>query len=892
MDLLLIHFLLLLWLSLLAARRLFAPAAEQWLAAALLAWANLAATSLVLSPAQRLGSPVWYLAISLALAGTGWLATRRIAEDTFATPAGPDQPNRWLLAGLGAILASLAAASVLAAALYVPNNPGTMTYGLPRVLYYLGHGSLQPFTTADARLVILPFGYPLLQLFALAYAPPWVVVNFLNIAAWALAGIAIYRCSRLGSAGVNAALATALLTLTLPAILAQAATTTPELAVGTALLASLLFARRWWLGRRDRDAWFAGLAGGLASASDLRAAGLVATGALVLLVAARRTSRPVSRAWLQAVLLAVVLNLPFLALMYGTRAAGAATSFAPSTGTPLGLGPGERMPFLGGLALHEDAIGFGLAGLLFVVLPLVTRARGAGLFPLLGVAWLGFTWVIPRWAPASPRDLIPTVLLLAPGLALALEGSRRLPRAGRLAVGGLVAAALAASLLADRDYLLHNVRRPLEPVRQHQGPAPALSPLPVEIHYHLRRQPRVNIDSDGANEVIFPLMTLRHAQRFTFDHTLQPAAFNLISRSTLSRESALEHLGTRASYVRIPMPAKPSAGAEFIARVGTGADARDYFGVPPAAGTTAPVDGNRALLVTVSGTTQQPRLQLAGLNAADHAFVSVELKFADTTTEPLAEWRADGEQVVTVAKPFDWLVFRARDLTTGRELGAAALPYHAHAPAAAAAAAAAKPVDPSQPTSAQSLFVEDMVLSSHPTAAASEGLTPVEGPFPQWDLPHIRWMRTPAIQLRLPPIADLARLQIDYALRLHARNAGDLEILLNGRVVQREHLEGRATWLERRLELTPEPGENVVEFRDVSRGAEPDWAEYLERYPDVKRSLADSNQPLLEGARTHYEKFGRTEGRTLPTKETPAPPPPDSFYFMFRHLRLEGFRSP
>ena len=67
--------------------------------------------------------------------------------------------------------------------------------------------------------------------------------------------------------------------------------------------------------------------------------------------------------------------------------------------------------------------------------------------------------------------------------------------------------------------------------------------------------------------------------------------------------------------------------------------------------------------------------------------------------------------------------------------------------------------------------------------------------------------------------------------------------------------------------------------------------EYLERYPDVRQHVLAQNQPLEDGAREHYELSGRAEGRTIKLVDPPAQDT-YSYYFMFRSIQLEGFRSP
>ena len=74
----------------------------------------------------------------------------------------------------------------------------------------------------------------------------------------------------------------------------------------------------------------------------------------------------------------------------------------------------------------------------------------------------------------------------------------------------------------------------------------------------------------------------------------------------------------------------------------------------------------------------------------------------------------------------------------------------------------------------------------------------------------------------------------------------------------------------------------------------PDWLAYLDQNPDVKAYVKASGQPLEEGARQHYQLKGKNEHRTLPMKSSAVPyvPPPESLYYVYRSLQVEGFSQP
>jgi hypothetical protein len=102
----------------------------------------------------------------------------------------------------------------------------------------------------------------------------------------------------------------------------------------------------------------------------------------------------------------------------------------------------------------------------------------------------------------------------------------------------------------------------------------------------------------------------------------------------------------------------------------------------------------------------------------------------------------------------------------------------------------------------------------------------------------------------------------------------------------------RTGWFIKQLTLAPKPGPNVIEFRNVAVGNEPDWLDYLDRHPDVKDYVLGQGIPLEQGAREHYEMFGKKENRTLHMKRRTETLAGEPYYYMFRTLRIDAFRSP
>jgi hypothetical protein len=188
------------------------------------------------------------------------------------------------------------------------------------------------------------------------------------------------------------------------------------------------------------------------------------------------------------------------------------------------------------------------------------------------------------------------------------------------------------------------------------------------------------------------------------------------------------------------------------------------------------------------------------------------------------------------------------------------------------------------------VFTADLLAPDATLEVAPGELAPATGPLPGLNLPRLRGALRPVVRLRVPPQPDVKLLRLSFSARLHQRNRAGLAVTVNGQPMRQFRLGGATTWLDEVVEFVPQAGENVIELRDVPLRHEPDWMEYLERYPDVRRNLVSLNIPLEAGAEAHYEAAGRQEGRTVRQLDT-LPPETDAYYFLFRQLRVEGFNA-
>ena len=892
MELLLLHVIILVWLSVAAAYRWTEQPADHLLATCAIAWANLIATELLLSPVGMLGEPGAFLTcsigIALLLGAISWQTGRKPApHGAVAT-----QSQFWHAAIILTLcLISLACAVV--AANYPPLDEKAITDMLPRALLMVGDGSILPLQEGSARQALLPFNHGLIQVAALVYHPSLLCLNFINLLGWITTGVGVNQvCRRLGI-GPKAALAATWCALLATPVLAQAAGTGDILPAAAALITAYSFILDWIERGRTASAALAGLAAGLAAGSH---PGMMVILGLVLISSLKHRLRwrNLLYAALPCFLLGVLPLAGSLALTVWKHPLGLIAALPLSTegrwNLPLSvLVPLWRRPQLLD-PLTEHDISLGMSGLACLGAGAASAwrmrlgHREVASLAALSVAWMVVALITSRWLYCGSEQLVPVVLLACPSLALLLE---RIPPGSRwsawICLGVLGLGSLHSALL----YLCFNTTRPLAPLivpSKAQTPPSELTP---ELALRLLKPRRVNFITDTEQEPLLLLMRYHENQRYTAVSRSLPAAYNVVSRASLARNRNLSGLGSEGSYVWVPFPTKPTAGIEPLGSMGRGGAARDYFGISGQSDSEAPIEGNRAILVSivpVRSVDEGDRLRVSalGLNPKDRAQLHVLVEEPAGTRHRIATMIDEKPVIISPPSEYYRLLFQIVAEADGRELNIVGLPLH-RAPMLVASTA--------PPLSNPALtFSADLVTAVGPSQIACEGLQPPEGPYPQWNLPRLRWSRVPAVTLRVPSIPDLAKIRLSLSVRTHIRPKATLEVLGNGALLKHVEFSDPNDWQAITVDVPCRPMENVIVLRDAPLPPLPDWSDYLQRYPDVRSYLERVHQPLREGAIEHYNYSGKSEGRVM-HYIAPEPLPPDSYRYMYRTIRLEGLRQ-
>lgn len=853
-----------------AATHLYRNRIDRALAASLLAWVNIVGTSLLLSWLTQLGNPVWFFRTSLLLAVLTWIAVRgRIspsAADPVALTSGGKRRWGWMLL---ASLVPFAAGALLTCFLYPPNNYDSLTYHLPRCVFYLGQGSLAHFPTYNSRQVFFPFNHTLLYVVPLVYGAPAAVLTFFNVAAWIGAGLAIFRFCRLSGRTFNGACFAVWIALMATQVIAQASSTTNDLPTAAALIASSVFVIRWTFGHLRRDTYLAGIGFGLTIGSKLTMvyfgpAGIVILGLLVFRLWRQGTLRVEwarMRSWLVPIAIAVVLVAPFIIFNLSARGEWMTTEYDYARNKPFSLTGGaqtgatyllqffveplhrftfdlERTTQLNQWFintffkhwnpahafselyifppdLNEDHVWFGFAGPFALLCALVVVVfprkwyRPEGLAALAGFGWLAAFFLLNKWSLYNQRYFIAAYFAFTPSVALLWDA---VPKWSwwRRSLGILVAlAVIFTSCWFGAHYQFANTSRPLRPLLTSATARPVSPPVPPLLLERLRNEPFINSRFRGGNERTFLFMGHRPDQRFLASDHEDPQAYNLHSFWGVACNTVMLNSSQFYAYALIAVPGKTTAGAEPLGRIDSGVNNRHYIGVQPADRPAVPP--NNHVLVVVNHGAYAPhrfsdlKIEVIGLNPADNLRLAARSTLGGELVQELLNSTTSGQFRIAATEPFDKITITlfAPDSVEPIATGEIALRTITDSTFAYLEA------------DSDHLFAYEAVIPERAGPLEISGLASPEGPYAEFDLPRFRWAKKPVVRLVLNDPLGARRLKLSFSARLQVREEGRLEVYASGKLLDTLDFDGKHTWIEKTLEFPAEGGPTTIELRDI-----------------------------------------------------------------------------
>jgi hypothetical protein len=317
----LVHFFALVFISAWALRRSNLSRVDKTLLIFLFFWADLVVVGNAMSLISALGKKALFIELTTVAAVITVPFLRKIEDLSPAQiPSPTSRFGKTLLRFFGVTFAAALLCNVAIALFVIPVNPDSLAYRLPRIFFYLSHGSLSHFAdSVDGRLFYYPLNGPLLYSFPAYHHLGPGAFNLISCIAWILVGLAAYSICKGFTFSRVASVGTAWLVCFTPNVLAQATSTNDEILAAAPLLIGIRFTLLWLRTRQISHALVAGLAVGLSFGTKLHFLfywPLALTLGVGLLL--RRDLRIIKQASAAALMIAL-FSLPFAAYNYSSK---------------------------------------------------------------------------------------------------------------------------------------------------------------------------------------------------------------------------------------------------------------------------------------------------------------------------------------------------------------------------------------------------------------------------------------------------------------------------------------------------------------------------------------------------------------------------------------------
>jgi hypothetical protein len=114
----------------------------------------------------------------------------------------------------------------------------------------------------------------------------------------------------------------------------------------------------------------------------------------------------------------------------------------------------------------------------------------------------------------------------------------------------------------------------------------------------------------------------------------------------------------------------------------------------------------------------------------------------------------------------------------------------------------------------------NFIRQSVPPGFMVEGMGDLEGPYPQWDLPKVRWAKKPEVRIQFDNSGEkeVSSMLLSMSFRPQVRSSAGMTLTFNGTMIKSFKLTEQKKWHEDRLTLMPKKGRNIIVLSFVASG--------------------------------------------------------------------------
>ncbi len=479
--------------------------------------------------------------------------------------------------------------------------------------------------------------------------------------------------------------------------------------------------------------------------------------------------------------------------------------------------------FILSTGLTEDFVWFGFAGPLVVLSALWTllsrSARKSNIF------WLGLAsiiWIITyctlfKWYFGTQRYFVCAFLLSVPCTGYFIETLLQRSSVVKHFTKLCVVFVVTTSALFGYIYVMNKALLLLvDPA--YYSELPQRSPRMLQV---LSQQKNVNIvfgqeyhswSREHFGEKLYYLMNIGRAQTFRLDTVTRRGWYNIYSCPATSKGILYSNMPWTTSYLTIAIPDKKTSGVEYLDSIYfIGSLYFHYYGYDAGIKATDLFKYDNFIMMKVffEGFTgdgsSKLRLNLYGCRDADSLTTDVYYKdlLGDSTWG--CTFTADSMQSIAVPCSITGLLVCVREKQTDLIKGQGEIMVREFNSGQTTTSSNIKRED---------LNREDFIKEAIPHRVLLDGFRFPEGPYPQWDLPAVRWANKSRVRLAFYNREESPRnpIILSMSFRPQIRQSASMVLRFNRKKLKEYKLTSGSTWRDDELRLIPRDGANVLEF--------------------------------------------------------------------------------
>ena len=477
----------------------------------------------------------------------------------------------------------------------------------------------------------------------------------------------------------------------------------------------------------------------------------------------------------------------------------------------------------------ENEIFFGFAGALVMFLFIYCarrqdlRNRPAFWLAVVALGWFAAYFTSAKWSLFNQRYFIAAFFLSMPLVGMSFEAVWNEPdNTKKKWILRSFAFVVVTSLLFGLSYLAFNPLRSFAGLRSRNFNDGKIA-VPASIRKAVATHDKVRFVYSGythEDERLFQFMAYGRNQRFSIGQQYGDGYYNIFSFWNPTVQAMFANIPSSSAYTVIAVPGKKTPGVTELGTFGEGMSRYYYYGFPGRKVAEAPSEENAYIIVRTifdrfsgKGRMLEERLRslridTAGLNEEDGVTLFVYYTDKKGEKKLIKESTSDFSAIITIPERYRDLFLEIRGTKDARRRASSEIRVATYSDALLSR----KPVYFAPRTEA------DFVLDAEPQNTRVEGMSSPEGPYPQWNLPAVRWATRPKVKIDLNRPADSAPEKADLVLsfRPQVRKEATMSVALNGREIKSYGLKDQYQWMNDSIPLTLMPGSNKVELTFAS----------------------------------------------------------------------------